>query len=79
MRVFSLGGHTKHRREWNTRTVPGLTGFQKKSLKEFYFKNAKQPYWSCDLDRLNKILFAQLLDENWLQLASAFEAIHAKF
>ena len=24
MRVFSLGGHTKHRREWNTRTVPGL-------------------------------------------------------
>ena len=25
MRVFSLGGHTKHRREWNTRTVPGLS------------------------------------------------------
>ena len=24
MRVFSQGGHTKHRREWNTRTVPGL-------------------------------------------------------
>ena len=22
--VFSQGGHTKHRREWNTRTVPGL-------------------------------------------------------
>ena len=25
MRVFSHGGLTKHRREWNTRTVPGLT------------------------------------------------------
>ena len=24
--VFSQGGHTKHRREWNTRTVPGLSG-----------------------------------------------------
>ena len=28
-RVFSQGGHTKHRSDWNTRTVPGLMQTEK--------------------------------------------------
>ena len=48
MRVFSQGGHTKHRREWNTRTVPGL-GFRRHVVRPWTVPNLGMAVWTFEL------------------------------
>ena len=60
MRVFSQRGHTKHRREWNTRTVPGLDPLVLQMVVFIY-----QVVNSC-------FTFVAMEDSEW-NIAGAFE------
>ena len=56
--------------------IMGLPVLEKKIFKGFYHIWAWQPYWSCDLDNLYKLLFPLPRDapcEVWLWMAKRFQ------
>ena len=60
--------HTKFQGHWPF-------GSTEEAFKDFYHIWAWRPYWSCDMDHLNKLSFLHAMEDTneiWLQSALRF-------